>query len=179
MEVGAGTELCLMGLKYVADKSALVYHSYTPFYHALWNHKRHDIKRVFELGINAGASHRMWEEYFPHAEIVGADFQPHLLFDEGRIKSYYCDQSKAESLEELKEKIGKNFDIMIDDGSHVPSDQLLTAKMLVPLLAKGGIYVIEDVADGGDENILKEFPGSEFFPFQPDHSLDNLILIYA
>lgn len=173
------TELCLLGRKYAADKSPLVYHNYTPFYFALWNDRRNDIKRVFELGINAGASLRMWEEFFPNAEIIGADFKPSLLFNEGRIKSYFADQRSAESLEELVQHLGKDFDIMIDDGSHEPADQLLTAQILSPLLAKDGIYVIEDVADGGGQEILKAFPGSEYFPFQPNHSLDNLILIYA
>ena len=35
--------------------------------------------------------------------------------------------------------------LIIDDGSHKPRDQAATLKNLWPLLAPGGVYVIEDV----------------------------------
>ncbi len=174
------TELCLLGLKYGADKSPLVFHSYTPFYYALWSEKRLAIKRLFELGINAGASHRMWQEFFPNAEIIGADFKENLLINEGRIKSYLCDQSSEADLLKLTSEIGKDFDIMIDDGSHETAHQILTAKILSPLLAKGGIYVIEDVHE--HEKILKEFPKADHFKFKDlpgEQNDDKLILIYG
>jgi len=37
------------------------------------------------------------------------------------------------------------FDIVIDDGSHVPAQVIASFDVLFPLLADGGLYVIEDV----------------------------------
>ena len=41
----------------------------------------------------------------------------------------------------------KPLDFICDDGSHVVEDQILTLRTFLPLLAPGGFYVIEDVAD--------------------------------
>ena len=37
------------------------------------------------------------------------------------------------------------LDIVIDDGSHVASDQIASFKTLFPLLAPDGVYIIEDL----------------------------------
>jgi hypothetical protein len=52
--------------------------------------------------------------------------------------------------------ISGDFDIIIDDGSHINSHQIETFKILFPKLKSGGYYFIEDVqtsyylSDGGD-----------------------------
>jgi demethylmacrocin O-methyltransferase len=68
------------------------------------------------------------------------------MVNEGRILSVQCDQSSEASLKEAIEIVGgKPFDLIVDDGSHIPDHQILTAKMLLPLLSPDGFYVIEDV----------------------------------
>ena len=39
----------------------------------------------------------------------------------------------------------ENFDVIIDDGSHKPSDQIKSFEILWPMLSDGGLYIIEDV----------------------------------
>src|SRR5258705_11850324 len=99
--------LTKLGEKYNTDKSPLAYngdgHNYTPFYFEEFNEHRADIKQVFELGINAGASLYMWEEYFENAEIFGADIHRPGLINRARIRSHYCDQHNAASLMELRD----------------------------------------------------------------------------
>ena len=46
---------------------------------------RHDVKKVLEIGVETGCSHRMWLEYFPNATIYGFD-----IFNEDD-RSGYCD----------------------------------------------------------------------------------------
>lgn len=41
--------------------------------------------------------------------------------------------------------MGKNFDLIIDDGLHLPHANFNTIEALLPLLAKGGVMVIEDI----------------------------------
>jgi trans-aconitate methyltransferase len=151
------TELCELATKYGTDKYN--WHSYTPHYHRLLNDRRNEVRKVLEIGIGdpssmsdptgkpyvPGASLRMWAEYFPNAEIYSLDSQANLLINEGRIRSFQCDQGDRHSLEMAMPKLGAGFDLIVDDGSHVPEHQALTATMYVPLLAPNGVYIIEDV----------------------------------
>ena len=99
-------------------------------------------------GIVPGLNLFMWQEYFPEAEIYGLDIRLDILVNEGRIKSFQCDQGSEKSLRAAAAKMGGGFDLVIDDGSHVPEHQVLTARTLIPLILKpDGIYVIEDVLD--------------------------------
>jgi hypothetical protein len=149
------TELCELAIKHGTDKYP--WHHYTEHYHKLFKHRRNDVKKVLEIGIGddamknvipdykPGASLRMWLEYFPNAEVFALDNNPNLLINEGRIHSFFCDQGDPLQLQGVRPNIGGDFDLIVDDGCHVPEVQLLTAKILVPLLAPQGIYVIEDV----------------------------------
>ncbi len=156
--VSMPTELCDLARKWGTDK--VLY--YTSFYHQLFKDRR-DIKKVLELGIGhpgtmldsvcrmnqdwyvTGASLFMWEEYFPNADIFALDNKRDIFIEKGRIKSFYVDQEDAETFAALPVLIGKNFDLIIEDGWHTRDCQLRSALNLLPLLADDGIYVIEDV----------------------------------
>jgi len=145
------TELCSLGVQFNTDKSPfrpLTYgrsHNYTPYYHQLFEGRRNSVKKVLEIGVAGGGSLRMWENYFPAAEVYGIDNNPDYLFNEGRIKTYLCDQNNEEQLRNLMSQLGGNFDLILDDGSHEPSHQILSVNILMSYLAPDGIYIIEDV----------------------------------
>ena len=50
------------------------------------------------------------------------------------------------TLKNLSLYLDKDFDIIIDDGSHNIKDQAITINALFNNLKKGGIYVIEDIS---------------------------------
>ena len=137
--------------KYGSDKCA--WHSYGPIYDSIFAGAT--VRKVLEIGIGCkavmgeayenGASLRMWAEYFPDAEIYGLDISPDALVNEGRIHSYECDQGKISSLMRARELVGSCFDLIVDDGSHQPEHQILSAIALWPCVGMGGRYVIEDV----------------------------------
>ena len=151
------TPLCELADKYQTDKGgkSTIYggcpgdtcHAYTPAYFLLFAGRQNEVRRVLEIGVNAGSSLRMWEEFFPHAKISGFDILPHVLFNAGRIRCYQADQSSAASLLDAVHRIATlpEFDLIVDDGSHELQHQLITMTTLLPFLSKGGIYVIEDV----------------------------------
>jgi hypothetical protein len=195
------TELCKLATKYVTDKWN--YHHYTPHYHNLFKDRRNEVKKVLEIGIGdaamaawhstwdykPGASLRMWEEYFPNAEIYALDIDPTVLINQGRIHSLLCDQGSEESLRNALPWLGKDFDFIVDDGSHALPHQALSVYMLVPLLAPNGIYVIEDVwhfiePSGNCPNPLTHvlngisYP-SEFIHCSEGHNDDHLVVIRA
>lgn len=148
------TELCKLAYKYGTDKCPQIKHSYTPFYYELLKNRRRSIKKVLEIGIGpykgrrynkSGASLYMWRDFFPSAQIYGADNRPQTLFEDARIKTYLCDERIKDDLVKLIGNIGSDIDIFVDDGSHELRDQIFTCLTLMPLLQKNVIYIIEDV----------------------------------
>lgn len=151
------TLLCELATKYGTDKYN--WHHYTPHYHRIFKDRRDSVRKVLEIGLGdpssmadptgkpyvPGASHRMWEEYFPNAQVYALDNNASLLVNKGRIRSFFADQQNEDSLRAVFPQLGDGFDLMIDDGSHRPDDQVLSARVFTPLLAANGIYVIEDV----------------------------------
>jgi len=142
------TPLCKLAFKYKSDKCRRRgMHTYTEYYYKLLKDKKKTIKKVLEIGIGKKASLRMWRDFFPNAKIYGADYRQDLLFKQDRIKSILCDQRKSDHLINLIDNIGPNIDLIVDDGSHRPRDQVFTCLTLMPLVKRQVIYVIEDVAD--------------------------------
>lgn len=186
MELNNITELCEIAYKYGTDKCPQLKHSYTPFYYHLLNERKNIIKKVLEIGVgyyrgmdkeeviydpglnrymHRGASLYMWRDFFPSAQVYGADVRPEAVFEDSRIKIFQCDERKLEDLEKLVSNTGPDIDLFIDDGSHRVDDQIFLAKNILPLLQKDVIYIIEDV--GHSRKIVREL-GSEYNYFLPN-----------
>jgi cephalosporin hydroxylase len=98
-------------------------------------------------GYARGASLKMWRDYFPNAAIHGVDIRPDALFEDDRIATHLCDQSRRDDLDALLRRIEGQFDIVIDDGSHETEHQLTSAAALLPHVKAGGTYIIEDATE--------------------------------
>jgi len=136
-------DLTKLAIKYKTDKWGR--HNYTPYYHRMFKGIRKDVKKVIEIGVAKGRGLRMLRDYFPNAMVYGAEITKQKIFKEDRIEVFECDQSKVGDLTRLLDKTGRDIDIVIDDGSHRPEDQILSALTIMPLLKKDAIYIIEDV----------------------------------
>lgn len=150
------TPLCELADKHQTDKggTSTMYggvpgdtcHNYTPAYHAIYGDHRDAVLNVLEVGVNAGCSLRMWEEYFPNARIVGIDIRREVLFDAGRVRCYWADGGNPASLRDAVALAGGGpYDLIIDDGSHEEHHQIRTAETLLPFVSRDGRYVIEDI----------------------------------
>ena len=152
------TPLCELAFKYGTDKCPQhKRHTYTIYYYNLLKSRKGLIKKVLEIGVDKGASLFMWRDFFPNAKIYGAEYRKDLLINQPRIESFLCDQRRRSHLKDLIARIGPDIDIVIDDASHRPSDQVFTCLSLMPLLNKKVIYVIEDVADPSIVNRLEKY----------------------
>ena len=130
---------------------------YSPAYEKHFGPIRGSVKNVLEIGICGfrdipnnvvGASLFAWREYFPEATIHGLDNDGRFIFnDQHRIKTALC--NAYDRVELVKALINFHLDgpldFICDDAVHDPLPQIDLARMLWPLLRKGGIYSIEDV----------------------------------
>ena len=139
--------LTKLAIKYKTDKWGK--HNYTPYYYNLFKNKgkRKRVKKVLEIGVAEGAGLRTFRDFFTNAIIYGAEIDDKRVFTEDGIQVFKCDQTKASDLDRLMSKTGRNLDLVIDDGSHVPHHQVFTCIYLLSQLNKGCTYIIEDVAD--------------------------------
>ena len=98
---------------------------------------------ILEIGIENGDSLRIWREFFPKANICGIDIEKKNFTIE-KTDILQGDQSDHNFLKSLINKY-KNFDIIIDDGSHQAKHIITSFNFLFPYLNNNGLYVIEDL----------------------------------
>jgi len=158
--------------KYGSDKNASKYtEAYVHFFEPIKN----DIFTILEIGLGTiipgakssmhdwktthitdykpGASLRVWQDYFPNANVYGGDIQKDTQFTDNRIKTFlFNSQSGIECNEALKDL---TFDIIIDDGDHDAISQIKTIFNLIGRVKSGGFYVIEDITPGNSEIVLQ------------------------
>jgi hypothetical protein len=118
---------------------------YFPVYHRHLERFRGTAVRVLEIGVYRGGGLAMWRHYFgPDATVVGLDVDPAAreAAGEGAVVEL-GDQADPEVLRRVDREHGP-FDVVIDDGGHRMDQQRTTAETLFPLLAEGGVLVVED-----------------------------------
>lgn len=182
------TELCRIAKNYRTDKVPAFGHSYTPFYFELFKDIRNSVESVLEIGVGnnegmthvpdyiPGASLMMWRDFFPNAFIWGVDIDPSVLFQEDRIFTLLCNQSDPDQIKEVMRTVG-DVNIVIDDGSHDPRHQVLTAVTIFPYIKEGSYYIIEDSPRPDKvSGLLKDY-SPEVHKFSKRHKQDNLIVM--
>jgi hypothetical protein len=137
-----------LGFEFTAvgsDKSS--HHGYEDVYSYLLSDM--SPKSFLEIGLFLGDTHSTdlfaWEKMFPEAKIYGADIKEHLLFKNGRIETFFVDQSRPETFADLKNLIGDKVDIILDDASHVYELTIATFENMFDFVTDDGIYLIEDI----------------------------------
>ena len=101
--------------------------------------------RVLEIGVYRGGSLDMWHWYFgPEAVLVGVDIDERAReASDPRHVIEIGDQTDPDFLRRVAAEHGP-FDVIIDDGGHEMRQQIVTAETLFPLLAEGGVLLVED-----------------------------------
>jgi len=99
---------------------------------------------MLEIGYGSGEGVKFWKNLFPEAFIYC--FDRDVEGEEDRAKVLKVDQSDLQGLQLAMEQIDHPVDLIVDDGSHHPSHQILTFSCLFPaLLGDNGLYAIEDI----------------------------------
>ncbi len=130
-----------MNLNTSSDK--VFWHGYIDYYEAYF--KDREFAAIAEIGLLKGNSVRWLLERFPEAVIHGADImdrQPGWPTDE-RFVFTQLDQGDATLVRRFLAQ--ENFDLIIEDGSHLPHHQVLCLLEGMRALKSGGLYILEDV----------------------------------
>lgn len=197
INVLAPTPMCRVMTRHGSDKGRRV-HNYTTIYSAIFGKLRDQPIRIFELGLGTnnpsltstmgvhgrpGASLRGWRELFPHALVFGADIDRDILFEEDRIKTFYCDQLDSGAIRDLwsQPALQGGMDIIIDDGLHTLAGNTSFLDESLGHVRPGGYYVVEDILRETIEDwrfqlktiYSKRFPDDEFAFVELPNAFNN------
>ncbi len=126
------------------DKSS-AFHNYTSVYSKYFDKIKNDRLVFLEIGIYKGDSVKLWENYFPNADLHFIDItSEYIQYNSTRSHYHFLNQKNVLALEALGKDVGP-FDIIIDDGGHTMTQQITSFKALFPFVKPGGMYVIEDL----------------------------------
>jgi hypothetical protein len=152
--------------KYGSDKGGcgrFSCHNYTNLYQLLFNNIKKNNLNIFELGLGTnntdiaynmgpsgkpGASLKAWKEFLPNSMIYGADIDKRVLFNEDRIKTFYCDQTNSEVIKDMwnsEDLKNIEFDFIIDDGLHEFDANITFFESSLHKLKVNGYFIIEDL----------------------------------
>ncbi len=100
---------------------------------------------ILEIGVFQGGSLEMWRDYFgPKAKIYGIDINPACKQLEGEnIEIFIGSQEDRAFLRDVKKKMPK-LDLIIDDGGHTMSQQIVSFEELFDHVKDDGTYLVED-----------------------------------
>lgn len=111
--------------------------------------------RIPQLQNWRGGSLRAWCEWLPSFVIVGIDNNRHALealaAHVPRVNVLHADQARPEEIAEGLRALAPAYDMIIDDGSHLPEHQIGCLAALWPLVKPGGLYVVEDMEGTGSD----------------------------
>jgi SAM-dependent methyltransferase len=127
-------------------KAVFKWTHYLPIYEKHFSRYVNRPLNILEIGCLHGGSLQMWKKYLgPYANIVAIDIDPAAMaHEEDQISVRIGDQSNRLFLESVLAEFG-DFDIVIDDGSHICEHQLQSFKVLYSHVKDDGIYVVEDL----------------------------------
>ncbi len=109
--------------------------------------KENEPVKLLEIGVFKGGSLEIWGEYLPKgSKIIGIDIDKKCAeykYNNENIEVFIGSASDENFVE--KNFKNMNFDIIVDDGSHICSDVIKTFELFFPKLNNGGLYIVEDL----------------------------------
>ena len=125
-------------------------HGYSNFYEQKIEKFKNRKINILEIGSYAGASAAAFVKYLPKSNIFCFDINiSNFKYKSKKIHVFGIDiKNQKKTIKTLNRIVDqfkiKEFDIIIDDGSHNLSDILIALKFFFKYLKNKGLYVIED-----------------------------------
>lgn len=155
-------------------------HNYGDVYNSVFNEVYHKLKRplrVLEIGVSRFGSGSLlaFEKLDEIESVVGIDIEEYQINHSGKISIYKMDAYHEYAVNQLCQN-HLPFDIIIDDGSHIPEhQQFILEKYFDRVLSFGGSLIIEDVND--DDLIAAAIKEGSYSVRSENNFSDSQILI--
>ena len=128
------------------NKEKIQAHGYAKFYEPIFINFKNKEVNILELGSFYGNSAAALYFYFNKASIFTTDINPDMFkYKSNRVTNHYTDSSSRNSIMNNLIIKKKNFEIIIEDASHMLKDQIISLFMLFPLVNSGGYFIVEEL----------------------------------
>lgn len=119
--------------------------SYFAVYEKLFAPFRGKAITFVEIGVLNGGSLFMWREFFgPDARIIGVDLNEGAKrWERDGFEIFIGNQADPAFWADFVRQVGK-IDLALDDGGHTFPQQIITVEALLPVMAEGGLLLVED-----------------------------------
>ena len=144
------------------DDKKIIAHGYAKIYEKyLQEHKEKNLN-IIELGSFYGNASAAFYFYFKNSQIYSADINPDMyLYRSKRLINFFTDTSSRSSIERNILKKNIQFDLIIEDASHMLKDQIISLFILFKNLKSGGFFIVEEIdfpEKREDMRVGQEFP---------------------
>lgn len=140
--------------KYGSDKC--LHHAYEVAYDSMFSvFQDHLPLDILEIGVQFGGSLMAWKDYFPNAKVTGIDIKDDRRWRRPDVEMLIMDVKNF--------KPDRQFDIILDDGSHNYPDWFWVAQNLSAHLKPHGMLIVEDITLEAASKGLKELALNQEF----------------
>jgi hypothetical protein len=144
--------------RFLSIKSSSYFQVYEEWFSRFRNRK----VTFVEIGVHHGGSLFMWRDYLgPEARIIGIDINPVARqWEASGFEIHIGDQGDPAFWDEFFSRVGE-VDVILDDGGHTNTHQIVTAHHCIPHIRNEGLLVIEDTGS----SYLKMFGNPSRYSF--------------
>ena len=128
------------------DDKKIIAHGYAKIYEKYLKGNKEKNLNIIELGSFYGNASAAFYFYFKNSQIYSADINPDMYsYRSKRLHNFFTDTSSRSSIEKNILKKNIQFDLIIEDASHMLKDQIISLFMLFPLVEKDGFFITEEI----------------------------------
>ncbi len=144
------------------DDKKIIAHGYAKIYEKYLKEQKEKNLNIIELGSFYGNASAAFYFYFKNSQIYSADINPDMyLYRSKRLINFFTDTSSRASIEKNIIKKNIQFDLIIEDASHMLKDQIISLFILFKNLKSGGFFIVEEIdfpEKREDMRVGQEFP---------------------
>jgi len=144
------------------DDKKIIAHGYAKIYEKYLKEHKEKSLNIIELGSFYGNASAAFYFYFKNSQIYSADINPDMyLYRSKRLINFFTDTSSRSSIERNILKKDIQFDLIIEDASHMLKDQIISLFILFKNLKSGGFFIVEEIdfpEKREDMRVGQEFP---------------------
>lgn len=141
-------------------------HTYAIVYDKLFESYKNKHINFLEIGLNFGGNIAICSEYFSNIKHYGIDIADYIKIDKSLFTFYKGSFDDKNIIKQVSER---QYDIILEDGSHYLEHQLKSIDIYLPMLKSDGVMIIEDIQDINHlPSIYEKIDTDKYFAYTVD-----------